>query len=144
MADAPFVGTAVAFPFQTDPGGAVLMRSGAEAVAQSIRLILGTRPGERPMRPQYGCAVHDVVLSPSASPRTISAANRAVQDALARWEPRIDVQSVSAAPDPERAEVLTIEIEYRIKATNDVRNLVFPFYSIPPETTRAPRAEVEP
>jgi uncharacterized protein len=137
MADPPFLGSGVAFPFQADASGAVRLRGGAAQIEQSIALILSTRPGERPMRPQFGCAVHSHVFAPSASPRTIATVTRAVQESLERWEPRIAVASVAAKPDPGRPEVLTVEIEYRIKSTNDVRNLVFPFYSIPPESAPA-------
>lgn len=139
MAGAPFLGVGVAFPFQADASGAVRLRSGEALIEQSIGLILRTRPGERPMRPQFGCSAHGLVFSPSASPRTVAAVTRAVSEALARWEPRVDVLSVAAVPDPRHPEVLAVDIEYRVKATNDVRNLVFPFYSIPPEAPPAPR-----
>ena len=139
MAEAEFLGAGPAFPFQADPGGAVMLRSGVDKVEQSIRLVLATRPGERAMRPEFGCAAHDLVLAPSASPRTIGLVCRAVQDALTRWEPRIEVSSVTARPHPDAAEVLEVEVAYVVRATNDPRNLVHPFYVIPPETGDARR-----
>lgn len=141
MTDA-FVGRGVAFPFQADAGGAVMLRGGGAVVEQSIRLILSTRPGERPMRPEFGCSVHDLAFSPAASPRTVGAVTRAVQDALLRWEPRIEVESVTAIPDVHEPALLRVEVVYRIKATNDARNLVFPFYTIPPEAGAARQPEV--
>lgn len=133
MADAPFLGAGLAFPFQADPTGSLLLRSGREKIEESIRLILSTRPGERPMRPEFGCAAHDLVFAPAASPRTIGAVSRAVEEALARWEPRIEVRSVVARPGEGELGALYVEVEYVIRATNDPRNLVHPFYTIPPE-----------
>lgn len=133
MAEAPFHGSGLAFPFQADPGGSLVLRSGPEKIEESIRLILSTRPGERPMRPEFGCAAHDFLFAATTSPRTIGAISRAVEAALARWEPRIEVRSVLAGPAPGAAWVLVVEVEYLIRATNDTRNLVHPFYTISAE-----------
>ena len=109
-----------------------MLAGGEQEIEEAIRLILGTSFGERPLRPEYGCGIHDLVFDavdaglPGRSPRRSAAS-------LARWEPRIDVTDVSAAPLPGRPHVLGIAVGYRVKATNDRRNLVFPFYSIPEE-----------
>ncbi len=135
MADVDFLGAGPAFPVETDPGGAVRMLSGVDKVEQSLRLILATRRGERPMRPEFGCAAHELVLAPAGSPKTIGAVCRAVEEALTRWEPRVAVQKVSAAPTDAEGELL-VEVDYVVRATNDPRNLVHPFYAIPPELPR--------
>ncbi|MCL3860415.1 GPW/gp25 family protein [Actinotalea sp. K2] len=141
MAEARFLGAGPAFPFQADPGGSLMLRSGTAKIEESIRLVLSTRPGERPMRPTFGCRAHEMVFSPSASPRTLGMVSRAVEEALAMWEPRIDVRGVTAWPDATDPTVLYVEVEYVVRATNDPRNLVHPFYTIPPETGAEIREE---
>ena len=125
-----FVGRGWAFPLRLDSTGAFALSAGDQDVAESIRLILRTSPGERPLRPEFGCAIHELLFD------TIDAAlagrvGAMVEAALTRWEPRIDVLGVTASPDPAAPHVLRIAVDYRISATNDRRNLVFPFYSIP-------------
>lgn len=95
-------------------------------------MIVLTRPGERPMRPEFGCAIHELVFSPN-DPTTGGLAKRYVTEALARWEPRIEVIDVKAEPDPDADHCLMVRIHYRIPMTNNERNLVFPFYVIPGE-----------
>ena len=85
------------------------------------------------MRPEFGCAIHDLVFA-AVDGDLAARAEDAVRRALARWEPRIDVEAVTAAVDPDAPGELHLLIDYRIKATNDPRNLVFPFYVIPEET----------
>lgn len=137
MADVPFHGAGLAFPFQADARGALVLRRGPEKVEESIRLILSTRPGERPLRPTFGCAAHDHVFAPASSPRTIGEVCRAVEEALTMWEPRIEVRGVNAWPADGDHAGLYVEVEYLIRATNDPRNLVHPFYAIPPEPSVA-------
>lgn len=132
MSTTDFLGRGWAFPLRLDGSGAFALADGEDDVDEAIRLILGTAYGERPMRPEYGCGIHDLVFD------TIDAglAGRVAADvraSLTRWEPRIDVTDVHAAPDPTAPHVLLISIGYRLKSTNDRRNLVFPFYSIPEE-----------
>jgi phage baseplate assembly protein W len=135
VSDPSFVGSGWAFPVHTDPTGNIALTSGAPKIDESIRLILSTSPGERPMRPEFGCAIHRFVFeSPDAS--TIGRISYEVRLALRRWEPRIDVQDVTVAPHPDEPNTLLVGIQYRIKETNDPRNLVFPFYSIPDEERR--------
>jgi phage baseplate assembly protein W len=96
-------------------------------IEESIRILLGTAPGERPMRPDFGCRIHDFVFYPN-SMSTASLVSFYVREALAKWEPRIQDIRVTAAPDPTRENILTVEIGYRVRRSNNTRNLVYPFY----------------
>ena len=126
-----FVGSGWAFPLRADPTGKVALVSGDREIEESIRLILMTAPGERPMRPEFGCAVHDYVFAP-ADASTAGDIAYAVRVALDRWEPRIDLEDVAVRFDAVDRGALYIDIEYSVRGTNDPRNLVFPFYVIPP------------
>jgi uncharacterized protein len=125
--DTEFLGNGWAFPIGLDPQGQVRMAAGEEGVRQSIWTILSTAPGERLMRPDFGCGIHDLVFGVN-SPGTATAVSGAVREALAVWEPRIDVLDVFAAPDPAEPSVLLIEINYQVRTTNSRFNLVYPFY----------------
>lgn len=125
--DTEFLGNGWAFPIGLDAHGRVRMAAGEEGVRQSIWTILSTSPGERIMRPDFGCGIHDLVFDVN-SPGTATAVSGAVRDALAVWEPRIDVLDVFAAPDPAEPSVLLIEINYQVRTTNSRFNLVYPFY----------------
>lgn len=125
-----FIGAGWAFPPRTDAtGGIALVRDDREIV-ESIRLILSTSPGERPMRPEFGCALGDYVFAP-ADAGTAGQLAYEVRLALDRWEPRIDVAEVAVRFDEADQGVLYLEIGYFVRGTNDPRNLVFPFYVIP-------------
>ncbi len=132
MAEQAFIGSGWAFPLQTSAAGGIALAGGPTRIEQSIWLILGTARGERPMRPEFGCNLHEYVFAP-ADATTIGLITRDVHQALRRWEPRIEVTEVEVAPDPHDRAVLTIAIAYTIRSTNDPRNLVFPFYVIPSE-----------
>jgi phage baseplate assembly protein W len=95
-----------------------------------MRLVLATAPGERPMRPEFGCAIHDLVFAP-VNDRTIGRIRYEVRTCLDRWEPRITVESVSVTVDADDTTVLFIDVRYSIRGTNNPRSLVFPFYVIP-------------
>jgi uncharacterized protein len=127
-----FVGRGIGFPMRVDHTGALALVSGDQEIAESIRLILGTSPGERPMRPDFGCPIHDHVFAP-ADASIIGMIAFEVRNSLARWEPRIDVLDVVVSQDQSRPSLLYIDITYEISDTNDPRNLVFPFYVIPDE-----------
>lgn len=126
-----FVGQGWAFPLRTDPTGGIALVSGVREIEESIRIILATSPGERPMRPEFGCAVHDYVFAP-ADASTAGDIAYAVRVALERWEPRIDLEAVDVRFDAVEQGTLYIDIRYVVRGTNDPRNLVFPFYVIPP------------
>lgn len=125
-----FVGAGWAFPLRTDPTGRVSLVTGTREIEESIRLILATAPGERPMRPQFGCAVHDFVFAP-ADAATAGDIAFAVRVALERWEPRIELNDVVVRFDAVDSGLLYVDVEYSVLGTNDPRNLVFPFYVIP-------------
>jgi phage baseplate assembly protein W len=126
-----FIGNGWAFPMRTDATGRIALVSDEREIEESIRLILATAPGERPMRPEFGCAVHDYVFAP-ADAGTAGDIAYAVRVSLERWEPRIVLTGVSVRFDAVELGTLYIDIEYSIRGTNDPRNLVFPFYVIPP------------
>jgi phage baseplate assembly protein W len=110
----------------------VQLFSGVEELDAAIRMILTTAPGERVMRPDFGCSMWEQVFAP-INPNTLGLVEQSVREALARWEPRITLDAVTALPDPADDAVIRIEIEYHVRATNDHRNLVYPFYVIPHE-----------
>ena len=127
-----FVGAGWAFPLRTDATGSIALVSGDQEIQESIRLIIGTSFGERPLRPEFGCGIHDHIFgAPDAT--TSGRIAYEVRASLVRWEPRIEVADVDVNPDPEDASLLYIDIRYCIRSTNDPRNLVFPFYTIPEE-----------
>ena len=132
MMEGDFLGRGWAFPVGTSSRGGIAMAAGEADIEQAIRVILETAPGERVMRPEFGCGLHRLVFAPN-SPSTAGLVAYHVREALGRWEPRITVETVEVAPDPERAAVLLITIRYRIRSSNDLRNLVYPFYRIPEE-----------
>src|SRR5690348_6005261 len=128
MEDTNFLGLGWNSPVGLDGSGQIgLTSDGDESVRQSIWTIMATSPGDRAMRPDFGCGIHDLVFGVN-NVATGTAVTRAVRDALATWEPRIDVLDVYAAPDPSRPNVLVIEINYRVRSTNSRFNLVYPFY----------------
>lgn len=125
-----FIGAGWAFPAGVDTRGGIALVRGDTELVQAMRLVLSTYPGERPMRPDFGSRLRDFVFrSPDEGMKAELV--QVVRTALLRWEPRVDVVSVHVAPDPDDRSLLFIDIEYRQKGTNDRRNLVFPFYTIP-------------
>jgi phage baseplate assembly protein W len=82
------------------------------------------------MRPNFGCDIHNLVFAPNNA-TTWGLAAHYTEEALGWWEPRIDVTEIDPQPDPEDASRLLINIKYVLKATNDARNLVYPFYLLP-------------
>jgi phage baseplate assembly protein W len=127
-----FLGVAWRFLPRLDARGQIELVPQDQAVEQAIRLILLTRKGERVMRPEFGSELHRLVFAPSDA-STAGLACRYVEEALTRWEPRIDVLDVDAEPDRTDPSRLMIRIRYRLIRLNSERNLVFPFYVIPGE-----------
>ena len=126
------LGSGLAFPLGVDRRGGIALASGEQDIDQAIELILSTAPGERPMRPEFGCEVHDFVFD-SIDAAMVGRVDGAVRAALDRWEPRIEVVGVDFDLDRAGEGVLEVTIAYRIRATNRERNLVYPFYVIPAE-----------
>jgi phage baseplate assembly protein W len=127
-----FIGSGWAFPLRTDATGSIALVSRDREIEESILLILGTAPGERPMRPEFGCRIHEEIFS-AADAATAGRIAGDVRTALRRWEPRIVVSDVLVSADADDASVLYVDVRYANRATNEPRNLVFPFYTIPAE-----------
>jgi phage baseplate assembly protein W len=126
------IGSGLAFPLQVDRRGGIALARDETDIEQAIELILGTAPGERPMRPEFGCGVHDFVFD-SIDATTVGRMELAIRDALDRWEPRVFVETVEFNLDEVADGRLIIDIGYRVRVTNTMRNLVYPFYVIPAE-----------
>lgn len=122
-----FLGNGLNFPLKTDARGQLVLVTGAEDIEQSIRIILSTRPGERVMRPTFGCRAHELLFEPRSA-ATASLLQEYVYQALRMWEPRIDILQVNVIHDGGQEGALLAEIHYEIKATHDARSIVFPFY----------------
>lgn len=125
------VGRGWAYPAAITPGGAVGLLGGHADIDSALRLILGTVPGERVMRPDFGCRIWEHVFAPLTA-TTMGAIEYSVREALQDCEPRIDLETVTARPSAQEG-VVEVLVAYRVKATNDLRNLVYPFYVIPRE-----------
>ncbi len=116
-----FLGRGWRFPFGFDTGsGSVALSEFEQNIRESITIILGTKPGERQMLPTFGCRIHELMFSPNTRATSTLIAHY-VEDALKRWEPRIDVLSVDSWPDPKG--VIRVEVNYRVKSTNDAQQL---------------------
>jgi uncharacterized protein len=134
------VGAGWGFPGRIDATGAFTLVTRDREIAEAIKIILLTAPGERPMRPEFGCRIHEFVYGPVTSATAGQLAHE-VRVALDRWEPRIDVTDVAVGFDNTVDGTIYIDIHYEIRGTNDPRNLVFPFYVIPDESTGSPLLE---
>jgi phage baseplate assembly protein W len=132
-----FIGAGWAFPPALDPTGGIALVAREREIDQAIRLILGTACGERPMRPEFGCRIHDHVFGP-ANGATAGLIAYDVREALERWEPRIQVLEVGVRYDRIESGTLYVDVAYEIVGSNDPRNLVFPFYAIPDQELTGP------
>ncbi len=103
-----------------------------QAVEQSILLILMTPKGQRVMRPNFGCQIHDLLFAPNDA-STLGLASYYVDEALRAWEPRIEVSQVNARIDEMHPERMFVDIRYRMRDTYAEHSLVFPFYRVPTE-----------
>ena len=124
------IGKGWAFPSVVSPQGGIGLVGGNDEIVAAIRTIIGTAPGERVMRPEFGCEIWDLLFEPINS-TTLGQMEGAVMEALRQWEPRIEVEEVVPIPDGEGSAEVKIDVRYRIRATNSRRNLVYPFYIIP-------------
>jgi uncharacterized protein len=124
------IGSGWAFPPQIGAQGKFALTSDRNEINQSIQIILTTSPGQRVMRNNFGCRLHELVFAPNNN-HTAAQAKRYVEEALGMWEPRITVMHIEVKPDSLQPDRLLIDIQYRVKATHDRRSLVFPFYLIP-------------
>jgi phage baseplate assembly protein W len=131
------LGSGVAFPLRVDARGGLALAHEDDDVREAISVILGTAPGERPMRPEFGCGIHDYVFE-SVDAYLVGRLQQEVRIALDRWEPRIEVTSIELSVERTAQgglvnDLVVIDIGYRLRATSDARNLVYPFYVIPAE-----------
>lgn len=133
MSDAAdFIGHGISFPLRVDQSGAIATTNGAEGIDSSLRVVLMTAPGERVMRPNFGCRIWELMFEP-INANTLGLMAEAVREAVARWEPRVVLESVRVEPDPGSVGQVFIHLDYLVRTTNDRRNLVYPFYVIPRE-----------
>ena len=123
-----FLGRGWAMPVDIDPyTGLVATAEYEEDVRQSIRIILETARGERVMRPNFGCGIHDLVFE-AVDTTTLHRIRSEVEEALRRFEARVDVLEVRADEDATAEGKLLVEVEYQVRRTNQLGNLVFPFF----------------
>jgi len=127
-----FIGHGWRWPVEVDAQGDFSLVSGATDLEQAMYLILSTTPGERPMRPEFGCKLAQFVFA-SANSSTAGLIAAEVRAALLWWEPRVLIEDVVVSTDADDPSRLWIDICYSVRSTNDRRNLVFPFYVIPDE-----------
>lgn len=121
-----FLGVGVSFPLRVE-NGKIAWSKYEESIKESIKIILGTTPGERVMRPDFGCRINELVFEPyNTSTETLIAFH--IKEALLKWEPRIEVLNVNVASHEDEKEKLIVNIEYMIKTSNSRNNLVYPFY----------------
>jgi len=121
-----FLGIGWGFPVAPDASGALAVAAYEESVRQSVWIVLGTAKGERAMRPEFGCGIHDLVFERNTV-ATAGKVTQSVREALLLFEPRIELLDV-AVESRRSGELLEISVDYRVRATNTAFNLVFPFY----------------
>jgi phage baseplate assembly protein W len=120
------VGQGLAFPLQIREHR-MAVATGDERIRQSLWLILATRPGERPMRPEFGCGLRELVFAANTATLRGQVAQR-VREAVIRFEPRVDLLDVTVGTVGDHRNFLRIRVDYRVRATNAFFNLVYPFY----------------
>jgi uncharacterized protein len=125
--DSDFLGRGWSFPIALDRDSHILMTADEKNIRDSIWIILATSPGERVMRPDFGCRLHDLVFSVNDAAMN-GQVTWEVHQALVRWEPRIDVLDVDVEARGRNEEALLITVHYRVRLTNNYFNLVYPFY----------------
>jgi phage baseplate assembly protein W len=121
-----FLGVGWKHPVSLDRGQ-IALSAGEESIREAIWIILATARGERQMRPDFGCGIHDLVFATNSA-GTAGRVATGVREALVLWEPRIDLENVDVTSDPEEPCRLLIQIEYRVRSNNNRVNLVYPFY----------------
>jgi phage baseplate assembly protein W len=125
--DRDFLGRGLRFPVSVNLNGGVSTSQLEENVRQSIFIVLGTAPGERINRPTFGCEIHDLMFAPN-NPLTAARAEIYCEEAILKFEPRVEKVTCTAMPNSDEPNRLDVKIEYVIAGKNDKRNLVFPFY----------------
>ena len=131
---ADLIGTGWAYPTRLGPDGTVALVTGEREIEGAIHCILDTRIGERVMRPDFGSRIWEAMFEPITA-QTLGMVEQAAREAITRWEPRIVLDTVRATPGEEDG-LIVLGLTYEVRATNDRRNLVYPFYTIPRENRR--------
>jgi phage baseplate assembly protein W len=121
-----YIGQGLSFPLSVTPRGGLALVTGVEDIEQAILIILETMPGERVMRPNFGCRIWELVFAPNSA-ETRAMAAYYVRQALSFWEPRIDVNAIDVRSDNDTG-VLEVHIKYTIKNTHDPRSIIYPFF----------------
>jgi phage baseplate assembly protein W len=124
---ASFLGRGWRFPVDVNRTGGIATSADEDLIRESIAIILGTAPGERLMRPHFGCEIHDLLFAPNNANTAGLAAHYCVES-LSKWEPRIQEVEAEAAPSRDEPNKLLIHIRYRVRETGNTHNLVYPFY----------------
>ncbi len=122
-----FLGVGWKYPVKADYNGKIAMSQYEEDIKEAIWIILGTAKGERVMRPDFGCGIHDLVFA-SINTATVTLVENSVREALTLWEPRIELIKVEASTEYADTGKLLVSIDYRVRVTNNRFNLVYPFY----------------
>ena len=122
-----FLGRGWSFPIEVDASGKVQFSESEQKVQESVLIILGTARGERVMRPDFGSRLHELVFAPINS-STKSLISHYATEALVQWEARIDVLRVGVREEPSSEGKVLVDVEYRVRSTNSIFNLVYPFY----------------
>lgn len=121
-----FLGKGWAFPLKLREGR-ISLSSAEEDIREAIRIILSTRKGERIMRPEFGCGIQEMVFEP-LNETSRGLIRYQVEDALTRWEPRIELIKVQVDFDQNEPGRVLVKIEYAVRSTNARENIVYPFY----------------
>lgn len=122
-----FLGTGWAFPPRVEPSGKIAMSREKQDIEEAIRIILSTSKGERVMRPEFGCGIHDLPFK-SINQALMNEIKTCTREALLRFEPRIEVMKLTVSDEEAANGLLKVNIDYRIRATNNTLNFVYPFY----------------
>lgn len=122
-----FLGTGWKFPVKVDSTGRIALSKYEDDIKEAIWIILSTAKGERVMRPDFGCGIYDFIFAP-INTATLNLIEVTVKEALITFEPRIDVLKVTVSDRDADTGKLLIKVDYRIKATNNEFNMVYPFY----------------
>jgi phage baseplate assembly protein W len=121
------IGRGWSFPIKVNAWGGLDWSTGADRIQAAIWIILSTSPGERLMLPDFGAGIKDYVFE-SNSALVRAKLESAITKALTQWEPRIQLVSVQASPSPEQDSLVLININYQIRDTNELYNMVYPFF----------------
>jgi phage baseplate assembly protein W len=125
--DRKYLGIGWKFPIQVGPDGKIARSQEEAKIEESIFLILSTAKKERPTLPTFGCGIHDLVFAPNSA-ATLAEVTASIRDALAQYEPRIDVLTIDATSPEGQDNLLLIHVDYRIRSNNARANMVYPYY----------------